>query len=47
MKKMQDIILAVVALLLFASMFTEGWISVILAAASAITAIIALISRKK
>ena len=43
MKKVQDILIIITALLLFASLFAGGWIAVGFAAGAAITATVAII----
>lgn len=46
MNKLQDILIIITALLLFASLFTSGWIAVGLAAGAAVTAVVAMVWRK-
>jgi hypothetical protein len=43
MKKVQDILIIITALLLFASLFAGGWLAVGFAAGAAITATVAII----
>lgn len=47
MKRIEDFMIAAVALILFASFFIKGWLSVGLSAVAAILAVVTMIMRKK
>ena len=47
MKRIEDIMIAVVALILLASFFIKGWLSVVLSAIAAVIALVTMITRKK
>ena len=47
MKRIEDFMIAAVALILFVSFFIKGWLSIALSAIAAILALVTMVMRKK